>query len=218
MMEKEKRVKLEHSIDTLDEKSIDNGPKKRHYSSTSSTFNFSEHNKKFGYGPTFLFSMPEPIKSPWKRLNSPNFRKLNIRPISGNAIKRVEVKRKQTLSFISENTRFNFPEEDIDMAENSDIKKPKSGSCLENDIVRLINHALDMAPKILIIAFSYYVFRFFWAIQQAIEIKVDEYSQDLHRSISECSKSYLDNRCTPGDRVPALEKVCSQWEKYPSDN
>jgi hypothetical protein len=34
-----------------------------------------------------------------------------------------------------------------------------------------------MAPKIFIIAFSYYVFRFFWAIQQAIEIKVDEYSQ-----------------------------------------
>ncbi|PKK61300.1 hypothetical protein RhiirC2_669016 [Rhizophagus irregularis] len=75
-----------------------------------------------------------------------------------------------------------------------------------------------MAPKIFIIAFSYYVFRFFWAIQQAIEIKVDEYSQEMHRSISECSKSYLDNRCTPGDRVPALEKVCSQWEKYPLDN
>jgi hypothetical protein len=34
-----------------------------------------------------------------------------------------------------------------------------------------------MAPKLFIVAISYYVLRFFWAIQQAIEIKVDEYSQ-----------------------------------------
>ncbi|EXX53593.1 Brl1p [Rhizophagus irregularis DAOM 197198w] len=211
-MEKEKRVKLElrpTTYDTSNEKLIDNGPKKRQYASTSSNFTFSEeHNKKFGYGPPFLFALPEPIKSPWKRLNSPNFRK-NVRPISGNAIKRVEGKRKYNPPFTSEDTHFNFPEEGINMTENSDIK-PKSEGC---DLVRLINHVLDMAPKIFIIAFSYYVFRFFWAIQQAIEIKVDEYSQEMHRSISECSKSYLDNRCTPGDRVPALEKVCSQWEK-----
>lgn len=150
-MEKEKRVKLEPSpttYDTSNEKLIDNGPKKRNYykiiiytissfqnilisriyynlgqyASTSSNFTFSEeHNKKFGYGPPFLFALPEPIKSPWKRLNSPNFRK-NVRPISGNAIKRVEGKRKYNPPFTSEDTHFNFPEEGINMTENSDIK------------------------------------------------------------------------------------------------
>ncbi len=89
--------------------------------STSTNLNFSE-NKKFGYGPPFLFSLPEPIKSPWKRLNSPNFKKLGARPICGNALKRLEGKRKYDQYFANENMRFNFPKEDTDDAGNSKNK------------------------------------------------------------------------------------------------
>jgi len=28
-----------------------------------------------------------------------------------------------------------------------------------------------------------------------------------------CSKEYLENRCAPGTRVPAMEKACLAWEK-----
>lgn len=30
--------------------------------------------------------------------------------------------------------------------------------------------------------------------------------------ISLCSRQYHDNRCTPDQRVPAMEKVCMEWE------
>jgi hypothetical protein len=78
-----------------------------------------ENSKKFGYGPPFLFSFPEPIKSPRKRLNSPNFRKF-ARPIAGNALKRVERKRNHNPFFANENIGFNFPEGDTDVAENDE--------------------------------------------------------------------------------------------------
>ena len=28
-----------------------------------------------------------------------------------------------------------------------------------------------------------------------------------------CSKNYLENRCAPSSRVPAMEKPCLTWEK-----
>jgi hypothetical protein len=91
-----------------------------HYASTSSDLTSpKEHSKKFGYGPPFLFALPEPIKSPWKRLNSPNFRK-SARPIAGNALRRVERKRKHNPALANGNFGFNFPEEDTDIAENNE--------------------------------------------------------------------------------------------------
>jgi len=30
--------------------------------------------------------------------------------------------------------------------------------------------------------------------------------------ISHCSKQYIDNRCSPELRVPAMEKACMAWE------
>ncbi|CAI2165149.1 6558_t:CDS:2 [Funneliformis geosporum] len=223
-MEKEKRVKLEERSGELspmktpnDGNSKEDCSKKRHYAaSTSTNLTFSDRNKKFGYGPPFLFSLPEPIKSPWKRLNSPNFGKLGARMISGNALKRrEEKKRKHIHPFANENMQFTFPKEDTGDAKNSNNNKLKSEDRSGHDFARHINLILDMTPKIFIVVLLYYILQFSWAIQQAIEIKADEYSQELQRSISDCSKSYLENRCTPGDRVPALEGPCTQWEKYP---
>ncbi|KAG5462821.1 MAG: hypothetical protein BJ554DRAFT_3411, partial [Olpidium bornovanus] len=33
--------------------------------------------------------------------------------------------------------------------------------------------------------------------------------------MSQCSEKYLENKCTPGDRVPAIEQACRAWESYP---
>ncbi|CAG8490454.1 6379_t:CDS:2 [Funneliformis caledonium] len=218
-MEKEKRVKLEERSGELspiktpnDRNSGEDCSKKRHYAASTST-NLTFSDKKFGYGPPFLFSLPEPVKSPWKRLNSPNFGKLGARMISGNALKRREDKRKHTQPFSNENMQFTFHKEVTDDAKNSNDKKLEVRS--GHDFFRHINIVLDMTPKIFIVALLYYILQFSWTIQQAIQIKMDEYSQEIQRIITECSKSYLENRCTPGDRVPALEGPCTQWEKYP---
>jgi len=66
---------------------------------------------------------------------------------------------------------------------------------------------------------------FIRTIQRDVDLKVEEYSAgDLFSEFSElmveilqemavCSKEYLENRCAPNTRVPAMEKACLAWEK-----
>lgn len=35
---------------------------------------------------------------------------------------------------------------------------------------------------------------------------------ELQQEIMHCSSSYISNRCTPGERVPAMERQCNEWE------
>lgn len=35
---------------------------------------------------------------------------------------------------------------------------------------------------------------------------------DIMSEIAHCSKQYVDNRCSPDLRVPAMEKACMAWE------
>lgn len=36
---------------------------------------------------------------------------------------------------------------------------------------------------------------------------------EIVQEMAVCSKEYLENRCAPGTRVPAMEKACLAWEK-----
>ncbi|KAJ2696161.1 hypothetical protein H4R19_005769, partial [Coemansia spiralis] len=49
-------------------------------------------------------------------------------------------------------------------------------------------------------------------IQRDVNAKVQEYSAEILQGISSCSKQYLDNRCDPLLRVPAMEQACREWE------
>jgi hypothetical protein len=32
------------------------------------------------------------------------------------------------------------------------------------------------------------------------------------QQISECTKSYLLNKCSPKERIPAMQQLCKEWE------
>src|SRR5438477_162722 len=36
---------------------------------------------------------------------------------------------------------------------------------------------------------------------------------EILQEMAVCSKEYLENRCAPNTRVPAMEKACLAWEK-----
>lgn len=72
-------------------------------------------------------------------------------------------------------------------------------------------------------------------ILQDAQLKVDERLQGIRKryyeyflflllflvmlsEISLCSRQYNDNRCSPSQRVPAMEKVCMEWESCMSRN
>lgn len=58
----------------------------------------------------------------------------------------------------------------------------------------------------------YWVTSFYLTIQRDVQIKVDEQLTQIMSEIAACSKQYVENRCSPELRVPAMEKVCVQWE------
>ncbi len=44
------------------------------------------------------------------------------------------------------------------------------------------------------------------------QLKVDERLQVMMAEMALCSRQYVDNRCSPELRVPAMEKACMEWE------
>ncbi|OMJ17076.1 Nucleus export protein BRR6 [Smittium culicis] len=49
-------------------------------------------------------------------------------------------------------------------------------------------------------------------VNSDIERKIMEYSAEIAHEIATCSKKYLENKCDPLTRVPAMETECRNWE------
>jgi len=64
----------------------------------------------------------------------------------------------------------------------------------------------------LVLILLYLVLAFVQTIQRDVDQKVEEYSAEILQEMSLCSKQYLDNKCAPGQRVPAIEAACVAWE------
>ena len=59
----------------------------------------------------------------------------------------------------------------------------------------------------------YFLVSFIMTIQADVNKKVEEYSAEILAEISTCSKDYLENRCSPDQRVPAMQLACQAWER-----
>lgn len=58
----------------------------------------------------------------------------------------------------------------------------------------------------------YLMVQFFLTVKRDVDIKVGNQMNEILSEISHCSKQYLDNKCHPDTRVPAMEKACMAWE------
>jgi len=77
----------------------------------------------------------------------------------------------------------------------------------------ILSGYLQLALNVSIVLFLLYAaVQLIVAVQSDVEIKVEEYSSEILREIELCSKNYLENRCNPPDRIPAMEKTCEMWE------
>ncbi|KAJ5910591.1 hypothetical protein N7504_005234 [Penicillium tannophilum] len=59
----------------------------------------------------------------------------------------------------------------------------------------------------------YVVFTFVSAIRTEFEHAATEASDSVLADMAKCAKDYVDNRCGGGNRLPALESVCENWER-----
>ncbi|KJE93239.1 hypothetical protein, variant [Capsaspora owczarzaki ATCC 30864] len=65
----------------------------------------------------------------------------------------------------------------------------------------------------IIIIMLYFAYQVVSTIQHDIDIKVDDYAQAITKEIELCSKHFLENKCAPHTRIPAIERSCIEWEK-----
>ncbi|KAL1962451.1 hypothetical protein VTN77DRAFT_9652 [Rasamsonia byssochlamydoides] len=59
----------------------------------------------------------------------------------------------------------------------------------------------------------YVVFSFVSAIRAEFDHAAAEVSDSILAEMAVCAKNYVDNKCGGGDRLPALETVCENWER-----
>lgn len=85
---------------------------------------------------------------------------------------------------------------------------------LENtqEFVRLIFNL------IIVFITLYIIFGIIFVIRNDIESKIQISITNILDEMSICSKHYIDNKCQPEHRVPAMESKCTEWERCMSQN
>eukprot|EP00736_Rhodelphis_marinus_P013175 Rmarinus@m.4634 len=78
----------------------------------------------------------------------------------------------------------------------------------------VISGYLQLAFNLFVLCmFGYVVFAFVESVQNDVDGKVEEYSQEVMAEIALCSKSYIENRCSPPEhQLPAMKQMCHHWE------
>ncbi|KAK9172905.1 Di-sulfide bridge nucleocytoplasmic transport domain protein [Cryptosporidium meleagridis] len=64
----------------------------------------------------------------------------------------------------------------------------------------------------------YIIFGIIFVIKNDIESKIQISITNILDEMNICSKHYVDNKCHPEQRVPAMESKCTEWERCMSQN
>ncbi|TRY52226.1 Brl1/Brr6 domain containing protein [Cryptosporidium tyzzeri] len=64
----------------------------------------------------------------------------------------------------------------------------------------------------------YIIFGIIFVIKNDIESKIQISITNILDEMNLCSKHYVDNKCHPEQRVPAMESKCTEWERCMSQN
>jgi hypothetical protein len=81
------------------------------------------------------------------------------------------------------------------------------------DLPTVLSRYLQVLTNFLLLTFFLWVLYSFYAtIRADVDRASDEAVSEILSEMSTCSKSYIENNCSPDQRLPALESLCSNWE------
>lgn len=66
---------------------------------------------------------------------------------------------------------------------------------------------------LLAVLFLFISFLFVYTLYTDIQARLASLTVELRAEILQCAKAYVDNRCEPATRIPAMERKCSGWEE-----
>ena len=85
---------------------------------------------------------------------------------------------------------------------------------VHRDLPYIASGYLQLAFNLsLVLVLLYIIYGFIRTIQRDVDMKVEEYSVEILGEMRECSKQYLENKCHPEHRVPAMNNACLVWER-----
>ncbi|KAK5093896.1 hypothetical protein LTR70_004421 [Exophiala xenobiotica] len=153
------------------------------------------------------------------------------KPTTDVAPKRVHKKRRQAQSFEKQLARARRESEDSsddDEPRNTNKKQKTSQQPVQEvgwitglftfihtypDAPSIIAKYLQVFFNAMILFGCLYMFYSFWAtIRADVDKASDDAMQEVIAEMTACTRNYVDNRCGAGDRLPALEQVCANWE------
>lgn len=78
----------------------------------------------------------------------------------------------------------------------------------------VLSFYLQLTANLVLAGVSFYILYCVWAAVLAdVDIEASKYVATITVETAACAKQYTDNRCRPDERVPAMEKLCSDWER-----
>lgn len=78
----------------------------------------------------------------------------------------------------------------------------------------VLSYYLQLGVNLVLAGVFVYIIYCAWsAVLADVDIEASKYMSQVTVEISACAKQYIDNRCDPEQRVPAMEKPCNDWER-----
>ncbi|KAJ2616341.1 hypothetical protein H4S08_000835 [Coemansia sp. RSA 1365] len=189
--------------------------------SDSNNSNDSQHQQPVLSSAPFLFSMPpampvEPMVVDWNA-GADAVRSNDNLPVSPNATRRMLDRRRNHASgampqrepSASSEQRFSRIHESPMVDEPTTLERLQ----MYRDLPYVISGYLQLGFNIFMVATVLVIMvHVLLTIQRDVNARVQEYSAEILHEIAACSKQYLDNRCDPLMRVPAMEQACQAWD------
>ncbi|SLM38616.1 Brl1/Brr6 domain [Lasallia pustulata] len=107
-------------------------------------------------------------------------------------------------------------------------KQPRPPPPSEAGLIPSVLHFLETHPRLphilslyaqyffnlfLMLVCVYAIYAFWSTVRSDVDRKSEEEASVSAAEIAVCAKHYLDNQCSPPQRVPALAAVCESWER-----
>ncbi|KAH8741999.1 hypothetical protein FG386_002374 [Cryptosporidium ryanae] len=102
------------------------------------------------------------------------------------------------------------------------VRKSNMGHKIHSSATDIVNsteaYTKLFVNIILVLTTLYIVFGVIFVIKNDIESKIQISTTNIIEEMNLCSKQYVDNKCQPDLRVPAMESKCNEWERCMSQN
>lgn len=82
------------------------------------------------------------------------------------------------------------------------------------NLPHILSYYAQFLLNIFIVFFMIYLVYSFWStIRSDVDMKSHEVASETLAEMAACTREFKDNKCDRADRVPAMEIVCTNWEK-----